>query len=71
MIVCLCTGVSDSQIRQAVRDGAGSVEEIGHKLRGAGADCGSCRLFLQRLLDVESAASDTGARSPSDSSRVA
>ena len=49
MIVCQCAGVSDGTIRQMIRDGAGSVAEIG-KRSGAGLCCGPCRREIASLL---------------------
>ena len=52
MIVCLCRGVSDREIRAAVAQGACSAEAVAASC-GAGADCGSCMLWLADYL-VES-----------------
>lgn len=41
MIVCHCRGVTDSEIRSAVRQGACTREEIA-RCCGAGAACGGC-----------------------------
>lgn len=49
MIVCQCAGVSDGMIRQMIRDGAGSVAEIGQR-SGAGLCCGPCRREVASLL---------------------
>jgi bacterioferritin-associated ferredoxin len=43
MIVCLCRGVSDRQIVEAVHDGARSLDDVARRCDGAGTDCGSCR----------------------------
>jgi bacterioferritin-associated ferredoxin len=43
MIVCLCRGVSDRQIIEAVRCGARSLDEVSRRCDGAGGDCGSCQ----------------------------
>ena len=39
--VCLCNGVTDRQIREAVDNGCGSVGELTMRT-GCGANCGSC-----------------------------
>jgi len=39
--VCLCNGVTDRQIREAVDSGCGSVGELTMRT-GCGANCGSC-----------------------------
>lgn len=49
MIVCQCAGVSDGMIRQMVRDGAGTVAEIGRR-SGAGLCCGPCRREIASLI---------------------
>jgi len=41
MIVCICQNVSDKAIRQALEDGAGSMQEIRTQL-GVGSCCGKC-----------------------------
>jgi bacterioferritin-associated ferredoxin len=50
MIVCLCHGVSDGELRSIIRRGASSVGELTQAC-GAGGDCGSCREQLCHLLD--------------------
>lgn len=49
MIVCHCAGVSDRMIRQMVRDGAGTVAEIG-QISGAGLCCAPCRREIASLI---------------------
>ncbi len=49
MIVCLCEGVNDREIRQGIESGCSNVREIGERL-GAGAHCGQCRRQLRGLL---------------------
>ena len=41
MYVCLCNGVTDRHIREAVEKGCGSVSELTMRT-GCGAGCGSC-----------------------------
>ena len=41
MYVCICNGVTDSQILEAVANGCRSVAELTMRT-GAGANCGSC-----------------------------
>lgn len=50
MIVCLCKAASDSDIREAIEDGAQSVDGVGTRC-GAGTGCGSCRRVIHRLLE--------------------
>ena len=53
MIVCLCRGISEREIAEAIRSGAGTVDDVGHRCGGAGRDCGSCRADIATQL-VES-----------------
>jgi bacterioferritin-associated ferredoxin len=52
MIVCLCKGVSCGTVRQAIGEGAMSVEEVG-RICGAGTDCGGCQGAIEDLLERE------------------
>ncbi len=49
MILCVCHGVSDRQIRAVADQGAPSVAEVGRRC-GAGTDCGLCRCDIKRIL---------------------
>lgn len=48
MIVCLCEGVSDRGIRQAVDQGNTTARQI-TQATGAGSHCGLCRCDIRRL----------------------
>jgi bacterioferritin-associated ferredoxin len=50
MWVCHCKGVTDRQIRSAIRAGARTVVEISDHCR-AGTGCGGCLPEVCRLLD--------------------
>jgi bacterioferritin-associated ferredoxin len=50
MIVCLCEGVSEREIRGVIARGARCVESI-RRACGAGAGCGTCRETLEDMLD--------------------
>ena len=41
MYVCLCKGITDTQIRAAVQDGASSMREVRNTL-GVASQCGKC-----------------------------
>jgi len=41
MYVCICNGVTDHQIREAVANGCRSLAELTMRT-GAGASCGTC-----------------------------
>jgi bacterioferritin-associated ferredoxin len=49
MYVCLCTGITDHDIRQAIASGASSVEEV-TGCTGAGKHCGSCLASVVALV---------------------
>jgi bacterioferritin-associated ferredoxin len=49
MIVCVCEGLSERNIRSAIQSGARSVGELGRRC-GAGLDCGRCRAMLRGML---------------------
>lgn len=50
MYVCLCQGVTDRDIDQAIDEGASTVEEIAYCTR-AGTRCGSCIPTIRAMLD--------------------
>ena len=50
MYICVCNGVTEQQIRDAVCDGASSVCELSARL-GVAAACGCCRSFASQVLD--------------------
>ena len=49
MYVCLCHGVSDRAVRDAVDAGVRDIAELGRRTR-AGTDCGGCREKLEEIL---------------------
>jgi bacterioferritin-associated ferredoxin len=49
MYVCLCNGVTESQIRTAVTDGARSLRELRADL-GVASCCGKCADCAQQVL---------------------
>jgi len=54
MLICHCKRVNDRRIRQAVRDGARTVAQVGRE-SGAGTCCGGCVTAVVELLDEERA----------------
>lgn len=50
MYVCLCSGVTDGQIRQAVEDGASSMRLLRQEL-GVAACCGRCAQHAKDVLE--------------------
>ena len=55
MIVCHCSGVSDREIRSAVREGAQTCRDVARAC-AAGRMCGGCRPAIRRILALEQAA---------------
>ena len=55
MLVCHCRGISDRQIRRAIKDGATSVREVARET-GAGMRCGGCRSNVKRVVSESLAA---------------
>jgi len=63
MYVCLCLGVGDKKVREAVEAGARNVSALGRET-GAGTDCGQCRPILERMIDQHTTGGpDEGERS--------
>ncbi len=56
MYVCLCTGVTDRQIREAAENGVTSMRQLGKEL-GVGRQCGRCACTAREILR-ESRSSD-------------
>ncbi|MFW6067852.1 MAG: (2Fe-2S)-binding protein [Myxococcota bacterium] len=52
MLVCHCKRVCDGTIRQSVRNGARTAEQVGAECR-AGTGCGGCRPLIDLLIDEE------------------
>jgi bacterioferritin-associated ferredoxin len=50
MYICLCKGVTDRHIREAVDAGAGSFGEIRRKLELA-SQCGKCGILAREVYD--------------------
>ncbi|MFO0749440.1 MAG: (2Fe-2S)-binding protein [Myxococcota bacterium] len=49
MIVCVCEGVSDREIRANIQQGASSLSELGRRCK-VGLDCGRCREAIRGML---------------------
>lgn len=56
MFVCICQGITDEQIRQAVREGKVTLKEVKQQLQVA-AQCGRCTRMTQTIIDQELAES--------------
>ena len=62
MIVCACYGVSEREVRRAVREGAISRRQV-QRASGAGSGCGGCIATVDQILE-EMASSAPPAEDP-------
>jgi bacterioferritin-associated ferredoxin len=49
MYVCLCKGITDTQIRAAIRAGASSMQELRNTL-GVASQCGKCGILARDIV---------------------
>ena len=49
MYVCICKGITDTQIRAAVQDGASSLREVQNTL-GVASQCGKCGILAREIV---------------------
>ena len=49
MYVCLCKGITDTQIHAAVQDGASSMQELRNTL-GIASQCGKCGILARDIV---------------------
>ena len=49
-VVCDCMSVTNGMIKEAVENGASTLEEV-QEVKGAGTVCGGCMDDVQRLVD--------------------
>lgn len=54
MYVCLCKGITDSQLRDAVAEGSTTFKEVKQQL-GVGVQCGKCIPLALAILAEETA----------------
>lgn len=50
MYVCICKGITDRQIKEAVYDGSTSVKALRRHL-GVSSQCGRCAELAQEIID--------------------
>ena len=50
MYVCVCRGITDKQIKEAVLNGAGNLRELKKELDVA-SQCGKCVRMAQEIID--------------------
>ena len=49
MYVCICKGITDTQIRAAGQDGASSVSDV-HSSLGVASQCGKCGILAKEIV---------------------
>jgi len=49
MYVCICKGITDTQIRAAVEDGASSMRDV-RKTLGVASQCGKCSMVTREIV---------------------
>jgi bacterioferritin-associated ferredoxin len=49
MYVCICKGITDTQIRAAVEDGASSLRDVRNTL-GVASQCGKCGILTRQIV---------------------
>ncbi len=49
MYVCLCKGITDTQVRAAVEDGANSLRDVRSSL-GVASQCGKCGILTREIV---------------------
>ncbi|MBB3167821.1 bacterioferritin-associated ferredoxin [Simiduia aestuariiviva] len=50
MYVCICKGITDSQITDAVAEGATNLRQV-RKALGVASQCGKCGVLAQEIID--------------------
>ena len=60
MYVCVCHGISERRIEQAIRDGARSFEQL-QSCTGVATCCGACEPCARRMVDDRTLASGENA----------
>ncbi|HWP66396.1 MAG TPA: (2Fe-2S)-binding protein [Candidatus Limnocylindria bacterium] len=51
MILCLCQGVSEREVAEAVARGASTLSEV-RRACGAGGDCGACVAHIRAQIEA-------------------
>ncbi|HEV7423321.1 MAG TPA: (2Fe-2S)-binding protein [Mycobacterium sp.] len=58
MYVCLCVGVTNHTVSEAVAAGASTSKQVADAC-GAGSDCGRCRLTVRAIIEARRASAAT------------
>jgi bacterioferritin-associated ferredoxin len=59
MYVCLCEGVTNHAVSDAVASGASTCNEVAARC-GAGLDCGRCRRTVRAIIEAAAQLQPTG-----------
>jgi bacterioferritin-associated ferredoxin len=59
MYVCLCEGVTNQTVSDAVAGGASTCNEVAARC-GAGLDCGRCRRTVRAIIEAAAQLQPTG-----------
>ena len=51
MYVCLCLGITNETVSEAVVAGAGTSQQVAQAC-GAGSECGRCRRTIRSIIDA-------------------
>lgn len=62
-LVCSCLAVSESEVRQAIRDGASTLKAVGERCE-AGTGCQTCHEAIHCLLREDAARALASDRAP-------
>ena len=49
-IICLCQGIIEDTIIDAIKNGADTVEKVG-EVTGAGTACGRCKGIISNIIE--------------------
>ncbi len=57
MFICICNGFNDAQVREALRAGAGTPEDV-YQALNCQPQCGVCIEAIEQLVSTHQAAND-------------
>lgn len=52
MYICICHGVTDNKIKEAINDGAHTMKSLTHELK-VGSQCGKCTCCTKKILNKQ------------------
>lgn len=55
MYVCLCKGITDTQIQAAIENGSQSMRQL-HRELGVASQCGKCTIETRKILKASKSA---------------